>query len=301
MRILRISTFTLIFCLAAQTMWAQSFYARRSDRKITAQAGIAIASFYGETRVPGSIFQKPHIGIDAGLQYHFHNHFAARSNLRYFLLRGDDALSDDAGDEGAEWRVNRNLSFQSHNVQLTFEGMAMLFPESSRYYQRSPFNAYAVAGVGLMYFNPTAVAPETYNGTPLEEGGQRTSLRKLETEGESYGPFALTYQGGLGVELEITQSLDIMVEGIYNFTTTDYLDDVSNRYPGADFFDDPLAAAMSDRGPEVGAPPVGAGKRRGNPDSSDGFFLMMVKVDYWIPQGGMSRQRGPRRRAPRRR
>lgn len=81
--------------------------------------------------------------------------------------------------------------------------------------------------------------------------------------------------------------LNIIIEGGYRLTFTDYLDDVSSeRYPNdPSILKSDLSREMSDRrrerDPSYPIQP-GLGKR-GNPDNNDGYFLMNVKVQYYLP------------------
>jgi len=84
-------------------------------------------------------------------------------------------------------------------------------------------------------------------------------------------------------------------------TFTDYLDDVSTVYPGINSFSDPVAAALSDRGHELDLSPKAQGKIRGNPEKNDGYFIVNVKVEYYLQsifgkQTGVVHRRSPRRR-----
>jgi hypothetical protein len=66
-------------------------------------------------------------------------------------------------------------------------------------------------------------------------------------------------------------------------TFTDYLDDVSTVHQDKSGWTDPIRVALSDRGGEIGALPRPAGSIRGNPKTNDGYFLMNVKIEYYLP------------------
>jgi hypothetical protein len=149
-----------------------------------------------------------------------------------------------------------------------------------RYYQRPPFNAYGFIGVGLLYFNPTA-----------ELNGTRHALQPLMTEDVPYSRTQLVVPFGLGIKLKMGPFFNLAIEGGYRKTFTDYLDDVSTVHPDKSTWTDPIRIALSDRGPEVDAAPRGVGSIRGNPGKKDGYFLMNVTVEYYLPMSFGNQQR----------
>ena len=88
---------------------------------------------------------------------------------------------------------------------------------------------------------------------------------------------------GGGAKIMATPFLNITVSGAYRFTFTDYLDDVSTVYPGIAAFSDPLAAAMSDKRFELDGQVAQPGAKRGNPDNKDGYFVLSIRADYFLP------------------
>jgi len=87
----------------------------------------------------------------------------------------------------------------------------------------------------------------------------------------------------LGVRLRTGPNTNLAIEGGYRKTFTDYLDDVSTVNPGPAAFTDPIAAALSDRRPELGVPALAPGTQRGDPSKKDGYFLLNVKIEYYLP------------------
>ena len=67
-------------------------------------------------------------------------------------------------------------------------------------------------------------------------------------------------------------------------TFTDYIDDVSTVHPDKSTWTDPVRIALSDRSGEIyDAPIYPPGYIRGNPKTNDGYFLLNVKVEYYLP------------------
>ncbi len=151
--------------------------------------------------------------------------------------------------------------------------MVRLFPEVGSKYtpmrSPSPFNPYAFLGVGITTFKPTA-----------ELNGERFNLRKLQTEGVKYGSIAFTIPVGLGARYKINDDWAVGLEGGYRLIFTDYLDDVSTEYQDPNFFEDPNAAALADRGPELGLSAKMAGDQRGSPSSNDNYFIISINIEY---------------------
>lgn len=250
---------------SAEATFGQSFYAIRKNRSIILVAGTGTSTYIGELSNPGDYFDTK-LNINAGLQMYFTPRISGRVEATWFTLRGTDSKADD------ESRKSRNLSFSSNNVELGFTGAISLFPNGNRYYRRPYFNFYAFAGVGFIYFNPKT-----------EYQGQTYTLQPLNTEGADYSRFGLVIPYGLGGRLKAGPNFNIALEGGYRKTFTDYLDDVSTVHLGPAAFSDPIAAALSDRRPEIGKPAKPAGTQRGNPDSMDGYFLVNIKLEYYLP------------------
>lgn len=270
MAIMRVLLVLLILTvLLPQALHAQSFYAIKRERSMIAVVGVGTSTYFGELANPKDyIDAKP--SITAGLQYYFTNRVSARAELTYFQLSGSDAKAAEANPESD--RRERNLSFISNNFELNTVGIIQLGPHGQRFYQRPKLNFYAFAGIGLLYFNPKT-----------EYEGEKVALQPLQTEGVKYSKFAPVIPYGLGGKLMLSPFLNVSIEAGYRKVFTDYLDDVSTVHLGLGAFDDPVAEALSDRRPEVGQPTVPAGTQRGNPDKKDGYMLLNVKFEYYLP------------------
>lgn len=267
----------ILIVLAPLVVDAQSFYRRRSNRYIVVSAGTGTASYYGELRNPGSAFQAPKLNLEFGLEYKFHPRFSAKSMLTMFQLKGDDRKADNPE------RERRNLRFVSDNIELAFVGRAQLFEDAPRYYQRRAWNGYAFLGFGFLWYNPKADLPATdWSGNPVPNAGSNVGLRQYQTEGIAYGNVGLVVPVGLGMIFRVNPWFNIAVDGGYRFTFTDYLDDISTTHPGVSAFSDPVAAALSDRRNELDLPAAPAGTKRGSPNANDGYFILNIKVEYYL-------------------
>jgi len=241
---------------------AQSFYAIRRDRSLILTAGVGNAAYFGDLKDGNKIFD-PKLNVTAGLQYYINPRISVRTDFTFFQLAADDADSEDPS------RQRRNLSFKSNNFELTATGAINLFPhQGTRFYQRPPFNFYGFAGIGFLYTNPKA-----------ELDGEWHALQPLETEGVSYSRLQFVVPYGLGVRVKAGPFLNVAVEGGSRLTFTDYLDDVSTVYPDPASFTDPIAAALSMRYEN----PVEPETQRGDPSNKDSYFMLNLKIEYYLP------------------
>lgn len=254
----------LFLVLVTELSYGQSFYAIRRERSLIATVGAGTSTYFGELANPNDyVDARP--TINAGLQYYFTNRISVRAEITWFHLKGSDANAD------ADGRVKRNLSFVSNNFEFNATGQINLLPNALRFYQRPRVNAYAFAGIGVMYFNPKA-----------KFDGKKYALQPLQTEGVDYSRLGLVIPYGLGVRFMVDPFLNICVEIGYRTTFTDYLDDVSTTYLDNTTLTG-IRQKLADRRPEIGLPVRPEGSIRGNPKTNDGYALMTVKVEYYLP------------------
>lgn len=247
---------------------AQSFYSTRRDRNFLVGLGSGTANYYGELVNPGE-FGDLKYNIAANAEYYVTNRISARATLTYFRISGSDVDADDD-------RQERNLSFVSGGLEFSALGVINLSPMGARFYQRSKLNLHAFAGVGVMYFNPKA-----------ELDGKKHALQPLMTEDVKYSRVQPVIPVGLGARIKLDPFFNLLIEGGYRFTFTDYLDDISvKRYPNTATWTDPIRIALSDRRPEIGTQPSIPYEQgvRGNPEKNDGYFLLNVTVQYYLPK-----------------
>ncbi|QSE96788.1 DUF6089 family protein [Fulvivirga lutea] len=242
----------------------QSFFNYRRGRDFIASVGSGTSTYFGDLKDDGEYFDfKPHLNV--GLSYFFNGNFGARAEIQWFQLEGSDKNSSD------ENKIERNLSFQSNNFEFNVVGIYQAFTSNgSRYYQRPSFNLYGFAGLGLLYFNPTA-----------ELDGKKYALQPIATEGVSYSRVTLVIPYGLGVRIKVNPFWNLAIEGGFRQTFTDYIDDVSTNYIDNSSFRDPVDAALADR--NLSGTPREAGRIRGNSEKNDNYFLMNIKVEFYLP------------------
>jgi len=263
--------------LLAELVYSQGFYNKNRNRNFIISAGTGTTHYYGDLAKNGDHSNiKPNFAI--GARYNIYRWISAGAEVTWFMLAGADKT-----DPGKE---TRNLSFQSHNFEISTVLHFSLFEEDRRFYMRQFANPYIYGGIGLVNFNPTA-----------ELNGEKHNLRKLNTSGESYGSFTASFPVGLGVKLRVNPFLNVVLDGGYRFLLTDYIDDVSSGiYPDPNSFSDDVARLLSDRTWETlpeGSPTWAAqGKKlRGDPNNKDGYFIFNIKVEYYFGEIGTNSSR----------
>jgi len=226
--------------------------------------GAGTANYFGDLINPGD-FGQPGLNITATLEYQWKPNWSLRTNLNYFHISGDDRFADDD-------RQERNLSFYSNNWEwnVTVHYNFLKVPEEG-YAKRKTVNGYVFTGPGLVFINPRAT----------RSNGRSVDLHNLQTEGTKYSNVQFVIPFGLGAKIKIDPSFNILLEGGYRLTFSDYLDDISSKdYPDPATLRNDLSREMSDRRRELDPDyPIHLGKR-GNDSEHDGYILLNLSVQY---------------------
>jgi hypothetical protein len=154
-----------------------------------------------------------HPGFSLGLTHTLSPHLTFGADLAYIRL------------EAKDYYPSRGLRFTSTDGLLTTFVRYNLFADKSMYlgpnYRTTTAQIFLQGGVGLLLNNPKATIPY-----PLPPYG--TVALAPEVRG-GYPTLAGMLPVGAGVTLKASRSLYFTLEGLYYFTTTDLLDDVSAR------------------------------------------------------------------------
>jgi hypothetical protein len=167
--------------------------------------GVNLAYYNGDltSRVKDNTFR---LGINAGLTKTISPHLTFATDLSYFHLKAVDRFPE------------RGYSFSSDNGMLTGRLQYNLFADKSLYigpnHREMPVLVFVEAGVGALVFNPSTAQ---YNFPIAAEGRN------------SYPALAGVLPFGGGVTLRASKRLAFTVEGLYYLTSTDMLDDISQR------------------------------------------------------------------------
>lgn len=265
----------LLLILSLLLFWpepsqSQSFFAVRRQRSLMLTAGTGSSTYFGELSNPGTLI-KAQPNLNVGLQIYVSPQISVRGELNWFQLKGSDSEANTIG------RKVRGLSFRDNCFEISGTAAINLFANGNRYYRRPTINIYGFTGIGILYFNPTA-----------KLNGKSYSLEPLHTEGVSYSRVVPVIPIGLGLRLKTGPNTNIVFEGGYRKTFTDYLDDVSTKYTAPS--SDPITAYFQNPNNPVYNPSAtgdtntfNAGAKRGNPNATDSYFLLNVKIEYYLP------------------
>jgi hypothetical protein len=178
----------------------------------------------------------------------------------------------------------RNLSFESDIFEAVIQSEFNFFRFTTGELN-SRFTPYLTGGIGAFYYNPfTDYLGRRYNLRPLGTEGQNVA----GYENRRYGSFSMCVPVGAGFKYWIRPGFNFGFEIANRLTFTDYMDDVSATYVGANNFPtDPQvvlpAHALQDRSPEVGGIALGReGKQRGNTNSKDQYMMFMFNISIQL-------------------
>ena len=232
---------------------------------------------------------------NVGLRYRWTDRISTKWNLISGMVNGSDNYSNSR-------RSARNLSFRSiiieSSLQVEFSiqkektGRRYTFINTGKL-RWEGVNTYLFTGIGGFYFNPQAkyIDNKWYDLQPLRTEGQGLPGAK---ESKPYSKIAACFPLGIGFKYGLTRKLNFGVEMGYRFTTTDFLDDVSDSYYDnekiriANGANGDVAAYFAD--PKDNKVPGGQ-KWRGNPKSRDGylFVLFNVSMKLRVARNGLPR------------
>lgn len=347
--ILLLSLFLLV--ITSESVFAQSSKKfknanfRRKNKKISSYTGgrtggISTAGKYGSIGISvnafnyfgdlaprasrGSFdfsFTRPGFGV------FYSKKLLSRLSVRGELLYGRVSGSDESASTDGEdrFRSIRNLQFRNSILELTATAQIYLFANTGVASSRPILNPYLFVGAGIIRHNPQGQVPDvSRSGQTFENAGEWVDLQPLGTEGqnfpelypdaEDYSLIQVVIPAGLGVTYAINDFLDLSFEIGYRHLFFDHLDDVGGDYANFFNFDDPIAAAMSDKSYLVGErinnaqvfdPATGevvevnnlvpgyghlngngSGNPRGNSEDNDIYFVTAFKLAYIL--GGSS-------------
>lgn len=241
---------------------SQSFIAFSQTWEVGVSAGAA--GYMGDLQpVKPYKFTDPVFG--GQFKRNFNGHWSAKVGFMRGTIQGDDAKSSNA------YQIDRNLHFRAALTELSLQAEFNLFnylPGGLPGFGSRRFSPYIFTGAGGVAFNPVA----DYNGSEIE-------LNPLQTENVDYKKQALSAIYGAGIKYNLKGNWNIIGEIGYRTAFTDYLDDVSGRYP--DFAANPPASpvtpALSDRSLSQSGSP---GVQRGDFRPRDTYMFTAISLTY---------------------
>ena len=240
----------------------QSFVAYSQTWEVGISAG---ASGYMGDIAPIKPYNFTDLALGGLVKRNFNGYWSAKAGFMMGKIRGRDASSSNA------YQVDRNLDFRSDINELSLQVEFNFFnylPGVLPGFGSKRISPYIFSGAAAVTYNPVT----DYNGSELE-------LRPLETEGIKYKNYAISIPYGAGVKYNLKGNWNIVGEIGYRTAFTDYLDDVSGRYP--DFALNPPASAitqaLSDRSLTQSGNP---GVQRGDFRPRDTYRFTAISLTY---------------------
>lgn len=215
------------------------------------------------------------------LKYNFSDYISLKLAGNYAFIGYDDKYASNV------YQKTRNLNFKSNIYESVIQAEFNFFQFDINDFDHR-WTPYVTIGMGMFWYNPYTIYDK-----------KRYDLRPLGTEGQNYEEYksrqykttAIAFPIGLGFKYWMRKGMIFGVEIANRSTTTDYLDDVSTTYVGADKFVDNTpspypspAAVLQDRSGEVTQTPIGIkGRQRGVSSTLDKYMLMQFTLSFRFP------------------
>ena len=235
------------------------------------------AHYFGDLNTRGKI-NRPKLAVGAFFRKQFGNYIGLRISAHFAQLGYSDIYNTHN-----EYQFRRNLSFNSNIFELALQGDFNFF----RFVPSDPyhnFTPYITIGAGIFSYDPYAYLQ-----------GKKVFLRPLATEGQGlaaypdrspYNTMAICFPVGAGVKYALNDRMNLGFEIVHRFTTTDYLDDVSKTYVGADKFpplpdgSPSVALLLQDRSYETGDIIGIEGRQRGFSKQLDQYVMAEFYISF---------------------
>ncbi len=270
----KIVAFILIFLSSFSKLSAQTFY-----RWTEFGAAGGASQYFGDLN---DNYGFHHIQANFGVfgRYHLNHYLALRLSANYTQLGYDDSYNKNA------YQNMRNLSFRTNIFEATLQAEFNFFRFETGNME-CQWTPYITGGIGAFYYNPYTLYQ-----------GDKYYLRPLGTEGQNfggqysdrvYGNTALCFPIGVGVKWWLLPGVNMGLEITDRLTNTDYIDDVSTTYVGAEkFAPDPSAlnAVYYIQDPSLiknpGAPLGREGKQRGSSATKDQYLMVQLHLSFQL-------------------
>lgn len=248
---------TLLFGIVFLDAYGQK--SGQTDFELGVKGGF---SWYNGDLNPYGYFDRAymHEAYGLSLRRNINQRFALRAQFMKGTLSANDALSS------STFQRNRNLNFTTPIYELATTLEFNFFPWDALI-NKHRVSPYTFIGLGGFYFNPTT-----------EVEGNIYELHPLATEGTTYSRVNVSIPFGFGFKLAITDRIITSAEWGMRKTFSDYIDDVSTRYPMAGELEG-LSEDISDRSLKQSGPDgTNWGTQRGNSITKDWFSFVGVTL-----------------------
>ncbi len=241
---------------------------------------IGAAHYFGDIN-PGASINRPKPALGIFYLKQFNNYLGMRVSAHFAQLGYSDTSSKN------EFQKKRNLSFNTTIWELAVHGDFNFF----KFIPGDPdhaFTPFITIGAGLFTYDPYAYLY-----------GRKVFLRALGTEGENigytdasgnlrkpYGNMAFCFPIGFGIKYNVSNKVNLSFQVTQRLTTTDYIDDVSSTYVGANKFPalpDGIpsdAQRLQDRSYERGNAIGEEGRQRGWSKQKDQYIIAELGLSF---------------------
>jgi len=271
-----LSLICILFCCQLKTIAQPQSFVHEGEVGVS----VGMAHYFGDLNNRAAL-NRPKIAVGIFYRKQIGDYIGIRLGGHYAQLGYSDIYSDN------EYQRRRNLSFNTNLWELAVQGDFNFF----RFVPGNPeyiFTPYVTLGVGLFNYDPYAFLDGTkYFLRPLGTEGQNNAT--LYPDRKPYSNMGFCFPIGMGIKYNVTNNINVAFEISHRFTNTDYIDDVSSTYAGANAFP-PLpgggqstAFFLQDRSYETGTP-IGteAGKQRGFSGQKDQYVFAEISVSFSI-------------------
>lgn len=210
---------------------------------------------------------RPALGIFA--RYNFNHTWAINAQVNQLRIGGDDANFD--------YNKARNIRFRTDITEIS-GGFEFNYFKYGAGVLDKHFTPYVFWGLGACIYNPQGFYRDKWY-----------SLREYQTEGEGNAYSGVTVAMPMGIGLKWMPNKRMSVECSFGArkTYTDYLDDVSTKYPDISkqlAEKGVIAASLTDPSAALneGVFQNKQGYQRGNPDFNDWYFTANISLTFRI-------------------
>ncbi|MGB0391140.1 MAG: DUF6089 family protein [Salibacteraceae bacterium] len=233
------------------------------------EVGLFVGSSLFRGDVYSSFSNDSKLAIGLNYRQNFNSRWALNFLVRNARLTGDDRNSS------SEFESQRNLSFQSNIwevgsvIEFNFLDFQPHSPQS--FFQVADvFTPYLFIGLSIVRFNPKAYL-----------SGNLYELHPLQTEDFEYSRVALVLPIGFGFKFRLSDRMLLGISGELRISSSDYIDDVSTRYPSNPDDLSKTTRDLSNRTLEAqGSNGTSWGTQRGNDYNNDWFSYIGFTLSY---------------------
>src|SRR5215217_915696 len=208
------------------------------------------------------------ISASAFVKMNLDPYWAVGLHYTYGKIKANDANSDNS--QFRDRNINFTTPLNEISLQIDFN-----FFEYFAGGGRRNFTPYIFTGVGAVLFNPKA----TYDGT-------KYNLRfyKTEGQGEPYKNYTFSIPYGAGVKVRLKENWGFFSQIGYRTAYSDYLDDVSKRYPNESKWPEGDPAELRDTRRRLSDPSVSQfgtpEVQRGDIRKRDTYMFVGIGISY---------------------